>query len=65
MEEYEEVETEIDDVTFDDILFVGGTILFGCIVIAFLTHLIKRTFKNLHFKIGDKIEVGLETKEDK
>ena len=63
MEEYEEVETE--DLTGSDVVFVGSAILVACVVIAFLARLIKKTFKNVHLKIGDKIEVGVETKEDK
>jgi hypothetical protein len=26
---------------------------------------VKRTFKNVHLKIGNKIELGVETKDDK
>lgn len=64
--EYEEVETEYnEEITSGDIAFILGGVLCGCIVIAFLMHLIKKTFKNVHLKIGNKIEIGVETKEDK
>ena len=64
--EYEEIETEYEEeVTGGDIAFILGGVLCGCIVIAFIMHLIKKTFKNVHLKIGNKIELGLENKEEK
>ena len=63
MEEYEEVETE--DLTAGDVIFVGAGILGICLVFAFVMRILKKTFKNIHLKIGNKIEVGVETKEDK
>ena len=62
-EYYEEVETE--DLTTSDIVLLGSMILGGCLILAFIAYLIRKTFKNVHLKIGDKIEVGVETKEDK
>ena len=63
--EYEEIDTEYEEeVTGGDIAFILG-VLCGCIVIAFIMHLIKKTFKNVHLKIGNKIELGLETKDEK
>ena len=44
--------------------FLGiGIVLAGCLVAALIFTLIRRTFKNVHLKIGDKIEIGVETKE--
>ena len=64
--EYEEIDTEYEEeVTGGDIAFILGGVLCGCIVIAFIIHLIKKTFKNVHLKIGNKIELGLETKDEK
>ena len=64
--EYEEIDTEYEEeVTGGDIAFILGGVLCGCIVIAFIMHLIKKTFKNVHLKIGNKIELGLETKDEK
>lgn len=62
MEEYEEVETE--DFTPGDYVFIGSGIIVGCLIIAFIFKQIRKTFKNVHLKIGDKIEVGVETKEN-
>ena len=63
-EYYEEVETEIDeDLTAGDVLLGIGIVLTGCLVAALIFTLIRRTFKNVHLKIGDKIEIGVETKE--
>ena len=64
MEEYEEVETEYEDFTAGDYVFVGMGILVVCALVAFILKQIKKTFKNVHLKIGDKIEVGVETKEN-
>ena len=67
MEEYEEVSTEYydDDIAVGDIVLMVGIVLLACLVIAFIFTLIKKTFKNVHLKIGNKIELGVETKEDK
>ena len=64
MEEYEEVETEYEDITVGDIAFITGGVILACVVIAFVAHIIRKTFKNVHLKLGDKIEIGMETKED-
>lgn len=64
MEEYEEVETEYDDFTVGDVVFIGGIAIGGCLIIAFVAFIIKKTFKNVHLKLGNKIEIGMETKED-
>jgi len=62
MNEYEEVETE--DLTSGDVAFIAVGIVGICLVVAFIAHIIKKTFKNVHLKLGDKIEIGVETKED-
>lgn len=62
-EEYEEIPDD-EDFTAGDFAFVGGTVLLGCAVVAFVTLVIKKTFKNIHLKIGNKIEIGIETKEE-
>ena len=63
MEQYEEVETE--DLTFGDIAFIGCGVIGICLVFAFIMRVIRKNVKNMHLKIGNKIEVGVETKEDK
>ena len=63
-EEYEEIPDD-EDFTAGDFAFVGGTVLLGCAVVAFVALIIKKTFKNVHLKIGNKIEIGVETKEEK
>ena len=65
MEEYEEVETEYDDLSTEDVVFIGGGIIVLCFDFAFIMKTLKKNIKNMHLKIGDKIEVGVETKEDK
>ena len=68
-EYYEEVPTEYDyeeeEITFGDIALIVGGIILICLVFVFVMTVIKRTFKNVHLKIGNKIELGVETKDDK
>lgn len=67
MEEYyEEVPTEYEEeeITFGDIALIVGGIILICLVFVFVMTVIKRTFKNVHLKIGNKIELGVETKDD-
>ena len=55
-EYYEEVETETDeDLTAGDVFLGIGIVLAGCLVAALIFALIRRTFKNVHLKIGDKM----------
>ena len=65
MNEYEEVETEdyVEDLSAGDCIFIGGGLLVTCFVFAFLMKTLKKNFKNMHVKIGDKIDIGIETKE--
>ena len=65
-ENYEEVETENDsDLTGNDIAFCIGLIVVACAVFAFIMHQLRKSIKNMHLKIGNKIELGLETKDEK
>ena len=59
MEEYEEIDSEF---TVNDYVFIGSGILAGCLIMALIFKLIRKTFKNIHLKIGNKIEIGVETK---
>ena len=64
-EYYEEVpdgEYYEEEITAGDVALIAGIVLTGCLAVALIFTLIKRTFKNLHLKIGDKIEIGMETK---
>lgn len=65
MEEYEEVTTEDfeEDFTVGDYVFIGVGCLAVCCIIAFILKQIKKTFKNVHLKVGNKLEIGIETKE--
>ena len=70
MEEYyEEVPTEYDyeeeEITVGDIALIVGCVVLICLVFVLIMTVIKRTFKNVHLKIGNKIELGVETKDDK
>ena len=65
-EYYEEVPTDEyeEEITGGDIAFILGGVLLICIVFAVVMKIIKGTFKNVHLKIGNKIELGVETKDD-
>ena len=56
-EEYYEVPTEYEDeeVTGSDIVLIVGIVLLTCLVFALVMTIIKKTFKNFHLKVGDKI----------
>ena len=65
-ENYEEIESEYDsELSGGDIAFCIGLVIVLCAVFAFLMRQLKKSIKNMHVKIGNKIEIGLETKEDK
>ena len=68
-EYYEEVPTEYDyeeeEITSGDIALIVGGVVLICLVFVLVMTVIKRTFKNVHLKIGNKIELGVETKDDK
>ena len=68
-EEYYEVPTEYDyeeeEITAGDITLILGGIVLICLIFVLVMTVIKRTFKNVHLKIGNKIELGVETKDDK
>ena len=59
-ENYEEVETELDsELSGGDIAFCIGLIIVLCAVFAFIMRQLKKSIKNMHLKIGNKIEIGL------
>lgn len=63
-EYYEEVPAEYDEeITGGDIMFIVGAVLLICIVLAVVMTFIRKTFRNFHVKIGDKIDIAAETKE--
>ena len=65
-EYYEEVPTEYEEgeITAGDIALVIGLAVIVCLMFVLVMTVIKRTFKNVHLKIGNKIELGVETKDD-
>ena len=63
-EEYVEVSTEYEeDFTVSDYVFIGFLTLIGLLIITIVLKQVRKTFKNIHLKVGDKIEVGVDTKE--
>ena len=54
-----------DELSVSDYVFIGVIIIAACAIIAFVLKQIRKTFKNVHLKIGNKVEIGVETKEEK
>lgn len=59
-DDYEDYE---DDTGFGDIAFIIFLAVLGCAVFAFVVRTISKHLKNINLKIGDKIQVGIESKE--
>lgn len=47
-----------------DYMFIIALVLCACILFAFVMKHFKKTFKNINLKVGDKIQLGIETKDD-
>lgn len=45
-------------------MFIIALILVACVVFAFVLKHFRKTFKNINLKVGDKIQLGIETKDD-
>lgn len=64
-EEYTTEQTDDDSFNSSDVMVIGGVVIAGLVIIAFVFKQIRKTFKKVHFKLGDKIGLEMETKEDK
>ena len=68
-EEYVEVQDEDyyedDDFSFGDAAFLTFAVILICGVFAFVIKVISKYLKNVKLKIGNKIELGVESKEEK
>lgn len=70
MEEYEEVSTDdydyeyADNTTIQDIGVITFLVTLGLVAIVVISNQLKKVFKNFHVKVGNKIEIGAETKEN-
>ena len=68
LETYVEVPTEDDyeeyeDDAFGDMIYISFIALLLCAVFAFGVKTVSKHLKNVKFKVGDKIEIGIESKE--
>lgn len=64
-EEYTTEQADDDSFNSSDAMVIGGVVIAGLVIIAFVFKQIRKTFKKVHFKLGDKIGLEMETKEDK
>lgn len=64
-EEYTAEQTDDESFNSNDAMVIGGVVIAGLVIIAFVFKQIRKTFKKVHFKLGDKIGLEMETKEDK
>lgn len=66
-ETFVEVPTEQDnyedDLTFGDYGFIIFIVVLFCAVFAFVTRTISKHIKNVNLKVGNKIEIGIESKD--
>ena len=68
-ETYVEVETEDDyedyesDFSLNDAVFIGFLAIIGCAIFAFIIRTISKHLKNVNLKVGDKIQIGIESKD--
>jgi hypothetical protein len=70
LETYVEVPTESDyedyedDLAAGDYFFIGFIVALGCAVFAFFVKTISKHLKNISLKIGNKVEIGIESKDN-
>ena len=57
-EDYEE-----DEIVVGDIALLSFVAILGCAIFAFVVKVISKHLKNVHLKVGNKIEIGVESKE--
>lgn len=57
---YEDYE---DDLTLGDYGFIIFMVVLFCVVFAFVTRTISKHLKNVNLKVGNKIEIGIESKD--
>ena len=68
-ETYEVVSTEDDyedyedDISFGDVAFITFLVILSCAVFAFVIRTISKHLKHINLKIGNKIEIGVESKD--
>ncbi len=55
---------EDDDFTLGDAAFLGFFAIIVCAVFAFVVKTITKHIKNVNLKVGDKIQVGIESKDN-
>lgn len=69
LETYTEVPTEDDYDDYEDgildsdFVYYGFFAILGCAVFAFVVRTISKHLKNMHLKVGSKIEIGVESKD--
>ena len=67
LETYQEIPTEYDyedDFAAGDYFFVGFFAILICAVFAFVVKTVSKHLKNVNLKIGNKIEIGVESKDN-
>ncbi len=52
-----------DDLTLGDYGFIIFIVVLFCAVFAFVTKTISKHLKNINLKVGNKIEIGIESKD--
>ena len=61
-DDYEDYE---DDSILGDVALITFLAILGCAVFAFIVKTVSKHLKNVNFKVGNKIEIGIESREKK
>ena len=61
-DDYEDYE---DDSILSDVALITFLAILGCAVFAFIVKTVSKHLKNVNLKVGNKIEIGIESREKK
>lgn len=61
-DDYEDYE---DDSILGDVALITFLAILGCAVFAFIVKTVSKHLKNVNLKVGNKIEIGIESREKK
>ena len=63
IEDSQEEDYDDSDFSLNDAAFVGFTAIIVCAIFAFVIKTISKHLKNVNLKVGNKLEIGIESKD--